>query len=273
MTVVGRLTRRTLERGMAGLLALLAGVVLFELVQAPVVDAIGGPRGLDALIERIPPALQAFARTRPEFLAMAGLPGYLSLGFTHPLYLVLTASAVVAFAARSLAGEMERGTLLLALARPVSRTQVYLSRVAGVVAICLLVAAAGPVGMIGGYLLAQPPGDLVVGHFLAVAANSVVLSWAIGGLSLLGSAAASTAGRVVGWGLALFVAMFFVDYFAGVWQIIEPFAFLSIYDYYDPTRALVTGSVSPANVLVLGLIGVAGTVGGLLIFANRDLPA
>ena len=111
-----RMTGRVLRSGLPGLIALLLGIALFEFVQPLVIAEFGGAHGLDALLDRIPPALRAFTRTRPEFLALSGLSGYLSLGFSYPLYIVLTGAAIVGFAARSLAGEMDRGIIQIPLA-------------------------------------------------------------------------------------------------------------------------------------------------------------
>jgi ABC-2 type transport system permease protein len=223
-------------------------------------------------MERIPPALQAFARTRPEFLALSGLAGYLSLGFTHPLYLILCGAAIVGFTARTLAGEMDSGTIQIPLSRPISRPAVYLSRLAGVAAISLLLAAIGPMGMTAGMLFAQPEGEFVFAHFGAVALNGLALFWAIGGLSLWGSAAASAAGRVVGWAVALLAVSYFVDYFAGVWAPLQRWTFLSIFDYYEPGNALVTGQINARNLIILAAIGTAAAAIGLAVFVRRDLP-
>jgi hypothetical protein len=95
MSPIPRMTGRVLRSGLPGLVALLVGIALFEFVQPLVIASFGGAQGLDAIMERIPPALQAFTRTRPEFLALSGLAGYLSLGFTHPLYIVLAGAAVI----------------------------------------------------------------------------------------------------------------------------------------------------------------------------------
>jgi ABC-2 type transport system permease protein len=167
---------------------------------------------------------------------------------------------------------MERGTVQLALARPVSRTQLYLSRTFGVLVISVVLAAVGPLGLIAGYRWAQPVGEFSISHLVPMAFGSLALFLAIGGLALLGSAAASSAGRVLGWGLAVFVLMYFVDYFAGIWSFLKPVEFLSLFDYYDPTTSLVVGSVDSQNLLVLGLVGLAGWAAGLAVFANRDFP-
>jgi ABC-2 type transport system permease protein len=266
------MTGRVLRNGLPGLVALLLGIALFQFVQPLVIASFGGARGLNAILERIPPVLQAFARTRPEFLALSGLPGYLALGFTYPLYIVLAATAVIGFAANSLAGEMDRGTIQIPLARPISRPAVYVSRALGVALICALLALAGPAGMSVGMLYARPEGELVFAHFGAVALNGLALFWAMGGLALLGSAAASTAGRVVGWAIGLLVLSYFVDYFAGIWSPLQAWTFLSLFAYYDPSQALVSGQIRLESLITLALIGVVATIAGLVIFTRRDLP-
>lgn len=272
-STVARMTGRVLRSGLPGLVALLLGIAFFEFVQPLVIASFGGARGLDAIMDRIPPALQAFTRTRPEFLALSGLAGYLSLGFSHPLYIVLAGAAVVGFAARSLAGEMDRGIIQIPLARPVSRPAVYLARVLGVGIICVLLAAAGPAGMVAGMLYSRPEGDFVYAHLGATALNGLALFWAVGGLTLWGSAAASTAGRVVGWAIGVLVFSYFVDYFAGVWAPLQAIAFLSLFDYYEPTEALVSGYVNTTNLITLAVVGVAAAIAGLVVFTRRDLPS
>jgi ABC-2 type transport system permease protein len=272
MSAVPRMTGRALLRWLPALLGLLLMIFLFEIVQAPVIDAVGGAAGLSAIMERIPPALRAFARTRPEFMAMTSIAGYLSLGFTHPLYLVLATSSVIGFAARTLAGEMDRGTIQIALSRPVSRGAVYLSRVIGVLVIALLVSLAGPLGMITGWAAVRPSGEIPLAHFLPLAANTFALCWAAGGLALLGAAWSAQAGRVLGWGLAVFIVMYFVDYFSSIWRIVAPFQPLSLFAYFDPGTILVEGSWPWADLALLAAIGIAAALGGYAVFRSRDLP-
>lgn len=273
MRIVAILARRSLARDLVGLAALLLGVLLFEAVQAPVVDAIGGSAGISSLMERLPPAFRALARTRPEFLTASSLAGYLSLGFSHPLYLVLATAAVVGFAARALAGEMDRGTIQIALARAVSRRQVFVSRLVGVVLVALLVTVFGTLGLLAGYVYSRPVGEFAFANLLPLGAATFALLWAVGGLALLGSAFASSAGRVIGWGLGVFVVMYFVDSFASIWSLVKPLEPLSLLTYYDPALALVAGVAPTANLLVLGTVGLTATVAGSMVFARRDLPA
>jgi ABC-2 type transport system permease protein len=273
VSAVPRMTGRVLRSGLAGLIAPLVGIALFEFVQPVVIASFGGAQGLNAIMGLIPPALRAFTRTRPEFLALTGLAGYLSLGFTYPLYLVLAGAAVIGFAARSLAGEMDRGIIQIPLSRPISRQAVYTSRLLGVVVICTLLAVAGPLGMVAGMLYARPEGEFAYAHLGAVALNGLALFWAIGGLSLWGSAVANTAGRVVAWAISLLVVSYFVDYFAGMWVPLQAIQFLSLFSYYDPAQALVSGQANLSDVTTLSLVGAVAAVTGLVYFTRRDLPS
>lgn len=273
LSIVGRMTGRLLGRGLAGLLALLLGVALFELIQPLVADSLGGPEGLEPFLRALPPALQALTRSRPEFIAVSGLAGYLSLGFTHPLYLVLAATTIIGFACRGLAGEMERGTIQLPLSRPVSRARAYGARVLGLVVVAVALAIVGPLGMMAGMAFARPEGEFAYGYFVPTGVATALLFWAIGGLTLLGSAAASTTGRAVAWATAGLVLFYFVDYFASLWDVLKPIEPLSIFDYFDPAQALVNGTLPWSDVVTLAAIGAAGALAGLVIFLRRDLPS
>jgi hypothetical protein len=142
----------------------------------------------------------------------------------------------------------------------------------GTALICVLLALTGPVGMTFGILYARPEGEFVFAHFGAVALNGLALFWAIGGLTLLGSAAASTAGRVVGWAIGLLVLSYFVDYFAGIWSQLRVWTYLSLFAYYDPASALVNGQIQWKSIITLAVVGAVAMFAGLLVFTRRDLP-
>lgn len=265
------LAGRGLRSGIWGLAALIAAIAGFTFVQPLVIASFGGATALDAIMSRVPPAFQAFARTRPEFLAMTGLPGYLSLGFTHPIYIVMAGAAVISYAARVLAGEMASGAVQMPLSRAVSRPAVYASCIAGAAIVVALVAVAGPLGMLAGLLYAKP-GEFPFGHLWAMTVSCFALLWAIAGLSLLFSTLANSAGRVVSWALGLLLFSYFVDYFAGVWEPLRSILFLSLFEYFTPTPTLVSGFADARSVVTLLLTGTIALAVGLIVFTQRDLP-
>jgi len=273
MTAVLLMTARLLRRAWAGLVALLVLVAIFEFTNPLVAESLGGPEGLEPFLRALPPAFRAIAQVAPDNIVRAGLAGYLALGFTHPLYLTLASVALIGFVARALAGEMERGTIQLALARPISRFRVYAARALGMVLVALALAAAGPLGMIAGLGFTELRDVLVYERFLPTAVAGLLLFWAIGGLTLLGAAAADTTGRAIAFATGVLVISYFVDYFAELWSVLEPAAPFSLFAYYDPFLALTRGELPVRNVLTLLLVGLAGTIGGLVVFARRDLPS
>jgi len=272
VTITLLMTGRLLRRGLVGLASLMLAILLFEMVIPPVADSLGGSAGLETLIRALPPSIQALTRTRPEFIAVSGLAGYLSTGFTHPLYFTLSSAALVTFTARGLAGEMERGTIQVALARAVSRPRAYLARVLGLVAIVTALSLVGMAGLLLGMVIARPEGTLVWWHLGTTVLVCWLLFWAIGGLALLGSAAADTTSQAVGWATAGIVISFVIDYLASIWSLIEPLSFVSLFDYYDPADSLVNGHIPIDHAIILALAGLAGVVAGFIVFTRRDLP-
>jgi ABC-type transport system involved in multi-copper enzyme maturation permease subunit len=272
MTTLATLWLWLLRRGRSGLIALLAGVVVFQIIQVAAVASLGDLSRLQGLLAIVPKSFYALMNVTPDFLLAAGLSGYLALGFTHPIYLLLSSATVVWFAGRGLAGEMERGTIQLALARPVSRPRLYFARVLGLLVVTLAVAGCAILGMLAGIAIAHPSGDIVSAHLVPTAVAAALLVWCIGGIALLTSATADRMGQAVGWVSAAIIVSYVVDYFAAIWSALKPLAPVSIFHYYNPGLALSAGSLPVKNALVLAIVGLLGAVLGLLVFTRRDLP-
>ncbi|TMC60766.1 MAG: hypothetical protein E6J17_09435, partial [Chloroflexi bacterium] len=67
----------------------------------------------------------------PKQLAQFGggdlfsLPGAIAIGFIHPIAIILSSVFAVGFATAAIAGERQRGTLEVLLARPIPRRVIY----------------------------------------------------------------------------------------------------------------------------------------------------
>ena len=132
MSVVLTLMRQLLRRSKGGLIALTIGLFVFEYIQPVAIDAFGNLDQLVSIMDLVPKPFLALMNVTPEVVEQVGLPGFLALGFTHPVYHLLMSAVVIWIAARGLAGEMESGQVQVSLARPVSRRQFYLARVLAV---------------------------------------------------------------------------------------------------------------------------------------------
>jgi ABC-2 type transport system permease protein len=265
------LVRRLLRQGLIGTLMLLLGVVLFQFVYIFIADSLGGSAGLENLVGQLPPAMQALAQMSPEFLAMTGIVGFISRGYDHPVYLVLSIAAMVAFTGRAIAGEIDRGTLAFTLSRPISRWRIYAARLIGVALLSVAFGIAGPIATWAGFEIAQPVGDLPARNLVAMAVMGALFLLAIGGLTLMVSSMSSSAGQVVGWATGYLVVAYFVDVFAELWSVLEPVRPLSLFRWFDPTAAMVDGRVPWESLIVLGGVGRVAVAVGWAAFRRRDI--
>lgn len=265
--------RWQLRRTRTAIVALWLGIAIFEFIQPVALKSFGDLDRITPLLGIVPPAFWSLLNITPDFLSATGLSGFLSLGFTHPIYILLAATSIIWYACRALAGEMQRGSIQFSLSRPIPRSGLYLSRVAGVLVVTTLIAVAGIAGMIAGVGFSHVSGHVEPKHWLVTFAACWLLIWAIGGISLLGSAASDSMGRAVSWAIAVIVLSYVIDYFAALWNFIRPLRPFSIFHYFSPSRALAHGGLPITNALVLGLAGLACAIAGGLIFVRRDLPA
>ena len=86
-----------------------------------------------------------------EFARLGGgdifsLPGSVALGLIHPIAIILTSVFSVGFSASAIAGERQRGTLEVALARPIARRTFYLTLLSAAFAFVAVIITALLVG-------------------------------------------------------------------------------------------------------------------------------
>lgn len=272
MSVVLTLLVQLLRRSRGGLIAMTIGLFVFEYIQPVAIDAFGNLDQLIAIMDLVPKPFLALMNVTPEVVEEVGLPGFLALGFTHPVYHLLVSAVVIWVAARGLAGEMESGQVQVSLARPVSRRQFFLARVLAVVFVSLWVAIVAVVGNIVGIWFSQPAGEMDNWHFVAQAGASLLLALTIGGVALLVSARADRMGQAVGWAAGFLIVSYVIDYFATLWAFLEPLQPISVFNYYDPPTALAQGTIPASNALVLSAVALLTAIAGSLIFDRRDLP-
>jgi ABC-2 type transport system permease protein len=265
--------RWQLRRTRTAVIALWFGIALFEFIQPIAIKSFGDLNRVMPLLGIVPPAFWSLLNITPDFLSATGLTGFLSLGFTHPIYILLAATAIIWYACRGLAGEMQRGSIQFSLSRPITRAGLYASRVAGVLVVTTLISLAGIAGMIAGIAFSRISGHVAPERWLVTFAACWLLIWAIGGISLLGSAVSDSMGRAVSLAIVVIVISYVIDYFAALWTFIQPLRPFSIFHYFSPSRALAHGVLPTTNVLVLGLAGLACAIAGGILFVRRDLPA
>jgi beta-exotoxin I transport system permease protein len=200
------------------------------------------------------------------------LTGSVALGFIHPLSVGLNLVFAVGFTAACLAGERQRGTLEILLARPISRRVAY-----GTLALAAGLFVALTVGALtlGAYLGSALTGrlaELGVGNLPLLWLNGALLFGAFAAISLAASVTFDRLSPAIAVSLAVVLVSYFLDVLGQLWPDaagVQPF---SLFHYLDP-RADLAGLPAWADFAVLGAVIVLAAAYALIVFPRRDLAA
>jgi ABC-2 type transport system permease protein len=213
----------------------------------------------------------------PQFAQFGGgniftLTGSVALGFIHPLAVSLVLVFAVGFAGFVIAGERQRGTLEVMLARPISRRRTYVTAaIATAVFVCVTVA-----GLTAGALL----GAAVTGRVDELGAQNLPLVWANGVLLFGAFAAVSLAASVsfdrltpaLGVAIGFVLVSYFFEAIGSLWPDAAFLRDYSLFHYLD-VQADLAGLPEWRDFAILAVVIVVAVAYALVIFPRRDLAA
>lgn len=200
------------------------------------------------------------------------LTGSLALGLVHPISIALVAVFAVGFAASAVAGERQRGTLEVLLARPLDRRILYLTLLVAMFLFVAISVAAILAGAFAGAVLFDVAEDLHPGALAAAWLNTVFLYAAIGGVGLAASVSFDRLTPAFGVTLAFTIVSYAVYFLALLWPDVRWMAPYSVF-HYLPASEVLGGNLDPGDLLVLGCVIAASVAYSLVVFPRRDLAA
>jgi ABC-2 type transport system permease protein len=200
------------------------------------------------------------------------LSGALALGAIHPISLLLVSIVAVGFSASAVAGERQRGTLEVLLARPLSRRTVYVTLLAATLVFVAVTLAATIVGAIVGSGLAGVANELEFGRLPLLWFNGFLIFGAIGAIGLAASVSFDRLTPALGITIGLVVLMYFLDVLGTFWPDAKWLQPYSLFHYYSP-KSVLEGVSSAGDLLIGAVVGVAAIIWALVVFPRRDLAA
>ncbi len=211
------------------------------------------------------------------FTAFAGgsvftLGGSVALGFIHPIPIVLVAVFAVGYPAAALAGERQRGTLEVLLARPISRRRVYLTTLAATVLFVVAAVAADVAGVVAGAALFDVIDELPADRLATAAANAALLFVTLGAIALAISASSDRLAPALGITVAFAVVSYAVEFLGAIWPELAWLRPWSIFNHFQPGE-IIEGAGDPGDAVVLAAVLAIATAYGLWRFPRRDLAA
>ena len=230
----------------------------FMLVWPSIEDAIG--QALDSYPDSVK---QAFGIT-----TLDSAEQYLNAELFSLILPVALAVFAVRAVAAAIAGAQERGHLDVLLSAPISRRQLVAATFAAIaVELAAILAAAWALTCLGGVVASA---DLDAGLAAAGYANVWPLAIFSAGVAMLVTGLSQHAGTVTGVASGVIVAMYVLDLLGRLSDSVEPFRWLSAFQYYG--TAAVDG-IDPPSFAGLAVAGLALAVAGTILFDRRDLAA
>jgi ABC-2 type transport system permease protein len=200
------------------------------------------------------------------------LAGAIALSFIHPVAIILTSVFAVGFAAAAVAGERQRGTLEVTLARPISRRALYLTLLIASFGFVAIAIAALLAGGISGAAFAGVVGELAFRNLPLLWLNSVLLFGSVAAIALAASVSFDRLTPAVGVTLGIVIAMYVLEVLGSLWPAAEWLQPYSLFHYLK-AKSILTGVVAPFDIAVLAATILGAMIWALVVFPRRDLAA
>jgi ABC-type transport system involved in multi-copper enzyme maturation permease subunit len=200
------------------------------------------------------------------------LPGSIALELIHPIAIILTSVFAVGFSASAIAGERQRGTLEVALARPISRRALYLTLLAASFAFVAISIAALLAGGVTGATFAGVVNELAFRNLPLLWLNSVLLFGAFAAVALAASASFDRLTPAVGTTMGVVIVSYMLEVLGSLWPAAEWLQPYSLFHYLK-AKAILTGTFAPVDLAILLSVILLATAWALVVFPRRDLAA
>jgi ABC-2 type transport system permease protein len=200
------------------------------------------------------------------------LTGAIAVGFIHPIALVLNSVFAAGLAASALAGERERGTLEVLLARPLSRRRVYVTLLLAVLTFIAVAVAAFLAGAAAGAVAFGVVGELDLSRVPELWLTGTLLYAAFATIGLAASATFDRLAPAFGITLAVLLVSYFLEVLGSLWPDAEPLQPYSLFHHVEAKQVLTTG-LDASDLALFGVIAVAAVAYALLVFPRRDIAA
>ena len=200
------------------------------------------------------------------------LGGTLTLGVQHPLVISMFALFAVGTAANAIAGERQRGTLEVLLARPIPRRTVYVTLFVAVAVIIGLLLLGLLAGMYAGSAAQNLLDDLPVGALPLVWLNGLLLWLAFAAFSLAASASFDRAGPAIGLSVSYLMLHYFLEILGSLWTDVAWSQEYSLFHHFQVAEIL-DGAADPLVFVILAVAVAIPLAWGLVVFPRRDLAA
>jgi ABC-2 type transport system permease protein len=200
------------------------------------------------------------------------LGGAIALGYVHPISIILLSIFAIGFTTSAVAGERQRGTLEVLLARPLSRRQVYTTLLVAVLVFIGLVLAAASVGTLIGSAVVGVLDQLRADRLPILWLNGMLIWGAFAAIGLAASVSFDRLTPALGITIAIVVVSYFLEILGSLWPDAQGLQRYSLF-HYLAARDILNGTIDVVGLVLLAIVGAIAIGVALVVFPRRDLAA
>lgn len=219
------------------------------------------------LMKEFPPEMvEMFAGSMTDLNTFGG---FLAVEYLGLMWVIIISAAAIAFATKSLSGDVAGGTMELVLTQPVNRLVLVFARWSAMVVYLATLCLATTVPL---WAFAQwKDVEIDTGHLALFTGAGLLLSLAIGGIALALSSAFSESGIPAGVAGGIIVAMWLIAFMSNQAEWAEALNPVNLLHYWSPAEIVNEGTFAASAAMAYTLTAVAGLGTSLAVFAKRDI--
>jgi ABC-2 type transport system permease protein len=187
-----------------------------------------------AIIKQLPSFVKAMIGQ--DLMDVINLTSIDAFAYMHPISLAVLVAFAVMLPSWVLVGQIDRGTIELVLATPISRKKILGTTIlAGIVGGALLIGAM-LLGTWVGVKTTRLPEVFLFSRILVCALNLYAMYLVLLSASVLFSAVTSLRGMAVGWAIGCCVGAYLIHFLSEWWKFVEKISFIGPLYYFRPIK-------------------------------------
>lgn len=197
------------------------------------------------------------------------LGGFLGVEYLSLIWVIIAGAAVIGFAAKSIASEVDDGTMELTLTQPVSRLHVAASRYVAlfIYAVIVNVATVAPIWAACRYYDIE----IKLGAMYLLFGVGLILTLAVGSFAFMVSAFSSSGGRVAAVTSGVLGSMWLANFVSAVSENTKFLDAFTLFHYWRPGAIIDDAATPPEAWLVFGVATVLFAGVAMWRFTTRDI--
>lgn len=205
-----------------------------------------------------------------DIVGMFGsLEGFIAGEHFSIIWPIIIVILTLSYASGAIAGEIDKGTIELLLAQPISRLKIFLAKYFSGLAIIAAFVLITNFSVIPFALLHNV--DYRIQNYLTISILGFLFAFAIFGICMMLSSIYSARGKPMALTGGLLIIMYALNVFSAFQESVENLKYLSFFYYYNFADAVIHNQLNSLDIAVFLVVGIITTLIGAVVFVKRDI--